>query len=75
MEQSSSQLLTTDEQWRSGYVRPAEATLEILYNYYQIRIERNQINHANDGDSLSTAAIKDLVFDLLRRMETIVEKK
>ena len=59
----------------AGYVRPAEATLEILYNYYQIRIERNQINHANDGDSLSTAAIKDLVFDLLRRMETIVEKK
>ena len=37
----------------AGYIRPAEATLEILYNYYQIRIERNRINHANDGDSLS----------------------
>ena len=24
----------------AGYIRPAEATLEILYNYYQIRIER-----------------------------------
>lgn len=59
----------------AGYVRPAEATLEILYNYYQIRIERNRINHANDEDSLSTAAIKELVLDLLRRMETIAEKK
>ncbi|WP_302357223.1 TM1812 family CRISPR-associated protein [uncultured Megasphaera sp.] len=59
----------------AGYIRPAEATLEILYNYYQIRIERNRINHANDGDSLSTEAIKDLVLQLLRRMETIVEKK
>ena len=58
----------------AGYIRPAEATLEILYNYYQIRIERNRINHANDGDSLSTEAIKDLVLRLLRRMETIVEK-
>ena len=45
--------------------------MEILYNYFQIRNERNNINHANDEDSLSTEAIKDLVLDLLRRMEDI----
>lgn len=52
----------------AGYVRPARATLEILYNYWQIRIERNNIDHANDQSSLSTEAMKNLVLDLLRSM-------
>lgn len=59
----------------AGYVRPARATLEILYNYWQIRIERNNINHANDQGSLPTEEIKDLVLDLLRRMENIAESE
>ena len=55
----------------ADYKRPAQATLEILYKYYQIRMERNRINHANDQGSLSTEAIKALVLDLLRQMEDI----
>ena len=62
------QMMSNDD---VAYKRPAEATMEILYNYFQIRNERNNINHANDEDSLSTEAIKDLVLDLLRRMEDI----
>lgn len=58
-----------------GYKRPAKAVLEILYDYFQIRTERNHINHAYEEDSLSTQAIKDLVLDLLRRMEDIDKLK
>ena len=58
-----------------GYKRPAKAVLEILYDYFQIRTERNHINHAYEEDSLSTEAIKDLVLDLLRRMEDIDKLK
>ena len=54
-----------------GYKRPAKATLEILHDYFQLRIERNRINHAQDEGSLSTEAIKDLILDLLQRMESI----
>lgn len=59
----------------ADYKRPARATLEILYQYYQIRMERNRINHANDEGSLSTEAIKALVLDLLQRMESIAESE
>ncbi|WP_296826828.1 TM1812 family CRISPR-associated protein [uncultured Megasphaera sp.] len=59
----------------AGYVRPVRATLEILYNYWQIRIERNNINHANDQGSLSIEAMKDLILDLLRRMKNIAERE
>lgn len=59
----------------ADYMRPGQATLELLYNYYQIRIERNNINHANGEGCLSTEKIKDLVLDLLRRMENIAERE
>ncbi|OBZ32262.1 TM1812 family CRISPR-associated protein [Megasphaera sp. DISK 18] len=58
-----------------GYKRPAKATLEILHDYFQLRIERNCINHAHDEGTLSTEGIKDLIFDLLRRMENISERE
>lgn len=54
-----------------GYKRPAKATLEILHDYFLLRIERNRINYAQDEGSLSTEAIKELILDLLRRMESI----
>ena len=76
---------TSDDRWHNrqvhyfrminngsaDYKRPARETLEILYKYYQIRMERNSINHANDEGSLSTEAIKALVLDLLRQMKDI----
>lgn len=48
---------------------PTRETLEILHDYFQVRRERNNINHANAEDALSTDAIKDLMLDLLQRIE------
>lgn len=48
---------------------PAKKTLEILHDYFQIREERNHINHANAEDAMSTREVKTLMLNLLRRMQ------
>ncbi|OBZ32251.1 TM1812 family CRISPR-associated protein [Megasphaera sp. DISK 18] len=56
-----------------GFVQcrqPAEEALEVLHDYYKLRSERNNINHANNGDTLSTQEVKELVLKLLRGMES-----
>lgn len=55
-----------------GFVQcrqPAEEALEVLHDYYKLRSERNNINHANNGDTLSTQEVKALVLRLLQGME------
>ena len=56
-----------------GFVQcrqPAEEALEVLHDYYKLRSERNNINHANNGDTLSTQEVKELVLRLLQGMES-----
>lgn len=48
---------------------PAKKVLEILHDYFQIREERNHINHANAEDAMSTQEVKALMLNLLRRMQ------
>ena len=52
------------------YRQPTKGALEILHDYFKIRAERNNINHANAEDTLSTQDVKNLVSDLLRRLES-----
>ena len=52
------------------YRSPAKGALEILYDYFKIRAERNNINHANAEDTMSTREVKNLVLDLLQRIES-----
>lgn len=51
------------------YRQPTKGALEILHDYFKIRTERNNINHANAEDTLSTEEVKNLVSDLLQRLE------
>ena len=52
------------------YRQPTKGALEILHDYFKIRTERNNINHANAEDTLSTEEVKNLVSDLLQRLES-----
>ena len=51
------------------YRQPTKGALEILHDYFKIRTERNNINHANAEDTRSTEEVKNLVSDLLQRLE------
>lgn len=52
------------------YRQPTKGALEILHDYFKIRTERNNINHANVEDTLSTQEVKALVLGLLRRLDS-----
>ena len=52
------------------YRQSTKAALEILYDYFKIRIERNNINQADAEDTLSTGEVKDLMLGLLQRLES-----
>ena len=51
------------------YRQPTKGALEILHDYFKIRAERNNINHANAEDTMSTQEVKNLVSNLLQRLE------
>lgn len=46
-----------------------EDMMDILYHFFCIRRERNNINHANDEDTMSTDEVRDLIGKTLSLME------
>ena len=51
------------------YTISIREVLEVLHGYFQVRSERNNINHANDSDVLSTESVKTLIVQLVERIE------
>ena len=46
-----------------------DTALEILHGYYDIRNERNQVNHANSGATKDIGALKEMIDAYLERLE------
>lgn len=48
-----------------------EEAIELLHGYYDIRNERNQVNHANSGATKDIGALKEMIDVYLERLERI----
>ena len=47
----------------------AETALDLLHGYYDIRNERNQVNHANSGSTTDIATLEKMINSYLQRLE------
>ena len=46
-----------------------EEAIELLHGYYDIRTERNQVNHANSEATKGIGALKDMIDAYLESLE------
>ena len=46
-----------------------ETSIQLLHDYYNIRNQRNKINHANTESNISTNQLKVMIEDYLNKLE------
>lgn len=63
------QYITALQNGHANSVYAYEDMMDILYHFFCIRRERNNINHANDEDTMSTDEVRDLIGKTLSLME------